>query len=163
MIRLPPRSTLFPYTTLFRSEDAEVDRDRTDLLEGAAVEALLLVQDHVAEDARLHLAVRRFDGRDLLGLVAGAGDHLRARGAHGVAAGVLALREQRAAQLAAELRHEVVQELVGELRRVVDFDLRLADLLAHLPLELADLPDDGVRGLEGVEDDALVDLARACL
>src|SRR5436305_6348393 len=60
MIRLPPRSTLFPYTTLFRSEDAEVDRDRTDLLEGAAVEALLLVQDHVAEDARLHLAVRRF-------------------------------------------------------------------------------------------------------
>src|SRR3712207_9587022 len=25
MIRRPPRSTLFPYTTLFRSEDCEVD------------------------------------------------------------------------------------------------------------------------------------------
>src|SRR3712207_7223103 len=27
MIRRPPRSTLFPYTTLFRSEDGIVDRD----------------------------------------------------------------------------------------------------------------------------------------
>src|SRR3712207_8125650 len=27
MIRRPPRSTLFPYTTLFRSEDAEDQRD----------------------------------------------------------------------------------------------------------------------------------------
>src|SRR5438876_7784838 len=28
MIRRPPRSTLFPYTTLFRSLDERVDRDR---------------------------------------------------------------------------------------------------------------------------------------
>src|SRR5258708_11416229 len=27
MIRRPPRSTLFPYTTLFRSQDREEDRD----------------------------------------------------------------------------------------------------------------------------------------
>src|SRR3712207_7971902 len=30
MIRRPPRSTLFPYTTLFRSETGEHDRHRTD-------------------------------------------------------------------------------------------------------------------------------------
>src|SRR5205085_3973519 len=45
-------------------ERAEVDRDRADLLERTAIEALLLVEDDVAEDARLHLAVRRFDGHD---------------------------------------------------------------------------------------------------
>src|SRR5256885_10863936 len=28
MIRRPPRSTLFPYTTLFRSDDAEMTRTR---------------------------------------------------------------------------------------------------------------------------------------
>src|SRR3712207_7838859 len=33
MIRRPPRSTLFPYTTLFRSERASEDRD---LLQGPA-------------------------------------------------------------------------------------------------------------------------------
>src|SRR5687768_17766658 len=31
MIRRPPRSTLFPYTTLFRSIDQRVDRLRPDL------------------------------------------------------------------------------------------------------------------------------------
>src|SRR2546429_7136349 len=30
MIRRPPRSTLFPYTTLFRSVDAEIQRVRRD-------------------------------------------------------------------------------------------------------------------------------------
>src|SRR3712207_7749700 len=30
MIRRPPRSTLFPYTTLFRSNDAEADRAQSD-------------------------------------------------------------------------------------------------------------------------------------
>src|SRR5215467_1711748 len=29
MIRRPPRSTLFPYTTLFRSEDADLDDEMT--------------------------------------------------------------------------------------------------------------------------------------
>src|SRR3712207_8074901 len=33
MIRRPPRSTLFPYTTLFRSVDAQVLGDRPDLLD----------------------------------------------------------------------------------------------------------------------------------
>src|SRR3712207_8974627 len=31
MIRRPPRSTLFPYTTLFRSYDAVLDAERADL------------------------------------------------------------------------------------------------------------------------------------
>src|SRR3712207_8706024 len=31
MIRRPPRSTLFPYTTLFRSQDREVRPDRLDV------------------------------------------------------------------------------------------------------------------------------------
>src|SRR3989449_10903543 len=41
MIRRPPRSTLFPYTTLFRSEDlgrakkVVVDKDNTTIIEGA--------------------------------------------------------------------------------------------------------------------------------
>src|SRR2546426_5842095 len=55
MIRRPPRSTLFPYTTLFRSEDADPrrvgaaeKRDRADLLD-------LVARDRAtpAEDARL--------------------------------------------------------------------------------------------------------------
>src|SRR2546425_2702010 len=37
MIRRPPRSTLFPYTTLFRSGLAQVDeRDRLELLDAPA-------------------------------------------------------------------------------------------------------------------------------
>src|SRR3712207_8685546 len=32
MIRRPPRSTLFPYTTLFRSEDERVERGQVGLL-----------------------------------------------------------------------------------------------------------------------------------
>src|SRR3712207_7097136 len=35
MIRRPPRSTLFPYTTLFRSEDDEVGAMRARLLDAA--------------------------------------------------------------------------------------------------------------------------------
>src|SRR5256885_8401025 len=31
MIRRPPRSTLFPYTTLFRSEHSDHDRDRKNM------------------------------------------------------------------------------------------------------------------------------------
>src|SRR3712207_6933535 len=37
MIRLPPRSTLFPYTTLFRSLDAERPHVRRRLRPGAAL------------------------------------------------------------------------------------------------------------------------------
>src|SRR2546430_13139610 len=33
MIRRPPRSTLFPYTTLFRSPGSEVGQERIDIIE----------------------------------------------------------------------------------------------------------------------------------
>src|SRR2546430_2941232 len=49
MIRRPPRSTLFPYTTLFRSEDA---------MRGAAVKDLAATKDS------LHLAIRELHAID---------------------------------------------------------------------------------------------------
>src|SRR3712207_7097892 len=65
MIRQPPRSTLFPYTTLFRSEEvaAPVLRAR-DL---AAGEALLGVGDAALERGAIgqHRALRRRPRRDL--------------------------------------------------------------------------------------------------
>src|SRR2546427_7206289 len=39
MIRRPPRSTLFPYTTLFRSGEAALDDDRAELVGLAAAGA----------------------------------------------------------------------------------------------------------------------------
>src|SRR3712207_6991825 len=53
MIRHPRRSTLFPYTTLFRSAGAEVQRDELDRLERAPV---LLA---VGRQARRRLARER--------------------------------------------------------------------------------------------------------
>src|SRR6266704_4975769 len=63
MIRPPPRSTLFPYTTLFRSDpaDAAVDRNRRWLLQRP---------DHRRERARhdrradLVVRLRRAEGRE---------------------------------------------------------------------------------------------------
>src|SRR3989441_2772520 len=59
MIRRPPRSTLFPYTTLFRSQRAPAPRD-LDVLGGIAVERPFTQQvtiesahgGHSARDAR---------------------------------------------------------------------------------------------------------------
>src|SRR3712207_9543728 len=48
MIRRPPRSTLFPYTTLFRSVNNEPVRDHADLA---------LVQE-LAEHGRLHRLIK---------------------------------------------------------------------------------------------------------
>src|SRR2546422_1384776 len=69
MIRRPPRSTLFPYTTLFRSRLAQRDRlRRDDVLERAALDPRehLLVdllgersEEHTSElQSRLHLVCR---------------------------------------------------------------------------------------------------------
>src|ERR1041385_9311535 len=59
MIRRPPRSTLFPYTTLFRSDEGS---DHLGLAE-VAVEVVQLVQprseEHTSElQSRLHLVCR---------------------------------------------------------------------------------------------------------
>src|SRR2546422_8602886 len=52
MIRRPPRSTLFPYTTLFRSGLRQVETD------GAQGEFMLL---RYADDARLYVPLERLD------------------------------------------------------------------------------------------------------
>src|SRR3712207_8160945 len=49
MIRRPPRSTLFPYTTLFRSRVREDDARRLELLDRVRLRLpLLLLRDHRA-------------------------------------------------------------------------------------------------------------------
>src|SRR3712207_7524195 len=65
MIRRPPRSTLFPYTTLFRSEDAAIDgadgdtrlrfRAKIDVVEsmGSELYAYFGVRSEAAESAQL--------------------------------------------------------------------------------------------------------------
>src|SRR2546422_1542089 len=70
MIRRPPRSTLFPYTTLFRSWEGERNRfhdgSAPDLLSGEArsfiagvLEHLSRSEEHTSElQSRLHLVCR---------------------------------------------------------------------------------------------------------
>src|SRR5947199_3608471 len=48
MIRRPPRSTLFPYTTLFRSADAGIDTKQID----AAWLATAIEEQHVGKSVR---------------------------------------------------------------------------------------------------------------
>src|SRR2546425_11682232 len=62
MIRRPPRSTLFPYTTLFRSEVRGVLVDKGAFPIHAAVEKLRRGLDR---PAHLVAAVRRADGVDI--------------------------------------------------------------------------------------------------
>src|SRR3712207_8375680 len=55
MIRRPPRSTLFPYTTLFRSDEAALQR-REVIHEDVPVQVVDLVLEHVRQPPlRLHL------------------------------------------------------------------------------------------------------------
>src|SRR2546422_5121086 len=73
MIRRPPRSTLFPYTTLFRSRKAEVERGKS---EGRAHRALA-VGRHAGGESRAAApdpALARVRGRHAM-----AGGGLRAR------------------------------------------------------------------------------------
>src|SRR3712207_7458724 len=57
MIRRPPRSTLFPYTTLFRSQDQRYDRPRR-ALERPVVEGALRRHDRHAHGER-HIQAER--------------------------------------------------------------------------------------------------------
>src|SRR2546422_1720843 len=62
MIRRPPRSTLFPYTTLFRSQDARLGDDRPRVVRAAvAVERVpdgdRRSEEALAADAPVHLQV----------------------------------------------------------------------------------------------------------
>src|SRR3712207_7737987 len=56
MIRLPPRSTLLPYTTLFRSVDGEPHAGAGAARDGAPADPRAC---GVAERARMHLADRQ--------------------------------------------------------------------------------------------------------
>src|SRR2546422_8240981 len=74
MIRRPPRSTLFPYTTLFRSQGHEIDRVlalagvtvhrirpslHVPLADCTATEVFLRSEEHTSElQSRLHLVCR---------------------------------------------------------------------------------------------------------
>src|SRR5687768_17892359 len=62
MIRRPPRSTLFPYTTLFRSQDPRPLRERAFGAENAGrfgEAADLRSEEHTSElQSRLHLVCR---------------------------------------------------------------------------------------------------------
>src|SRR3712207_7925828 len=60
MIRRPPRSTLFPYTTLFRSQDGGIDRGVMSAAVSAAIATLV-----VALGATLVVARRARDARRL--------------------------------------------------------------------------------------------------
>src|SRR3712207_8314026 len=51
MIRLPPRSTLFPYTTLFRSEAVAYGRERLRTADDAFVLAKVLREHGHADEA----------------------------------------------------------------------------------------------------------------
>src|SRR2546422_6870652 len=59
MIRRPPRSTLFPYTTLFRSVRPALDRGATPRRTPARRRAGVRSEEHTSElQSRLHLVCR---------------------------------------------------------------------------------------------------------
>src|SRR3712207_756348 len=81
MIRRPPRSTLFPYTTLFRSEDAGLQRgaDGDDLVRVDALVGLLAagqLADQVADGRHAGRATHQDDVVDLADGDAGVTDDL---------------------------------------------------------------------------------------
>ncbi len=139
---------------------AEVDGDRTDLGEGTAVDADVLVEHEIAEDLDLHLADGGGDGGQLLAVFRrNDGQDLGACRFHGGAARVLALGEHGSLEGRTVLGHELVHQILGELRHEDDFELRLPGLGAQFELEGAEAFDLSVSGVKGVEDDRLVDLA----
>src|SRR3712207_7155961 len=67
MIRRPPRSTLFPYTTLFRSDVALLDGVQPDDLVAAGLDGLLLGQEAGGVVAgALHVARATRSGPDVV-------------------------------------------------------------------------------------------------
>src|SRR5256885_11775560 len=65
MIRRPPRSTLFPYTTLFRSDMRMVVAVASGPPRGDAVDQLAPVGEHDARAMRAHHRQRRAHGLHL--------------------------------------------------------------------------------------------------
>src|SRR3712207_5161346 len=113
MIRRPPRSTLFPYTTLFRSQ-------------GQAVELLLQVLEGEGEVEDLHVAAAAARG--------GAGASRRAGGSAGALGGRLARQEERAASRAGAGRSQGLEEVppAGGPRRKLLRARHVYFVLVHL-------------------------------
>src|SRR5438034_8159582 len=64
MIRRPPRSTLFPYTTLFRSDDGRPDHQERDFIRVnrdalAAIDTRTMVGDHDEKRVRIKRLLSR--------------------------------------------------------------------------------------------------------
>src|SRR3712207_6928118 len=62
MIRRPPRSTLFPYTTLFRSEHADLPHSKSAYIIRTGTERMLFAADSDCLDERMYERVRRSIG-----------------------------------------------------------------------------------------------------
>src|SRR2546422_7564630 len=133
MIRRPPRSTLFPYTTLFRSQD-RLEASVAALFRGAARRVALdeeqLAQPRVAEGAVGQLAGEQ------AALEAAPLAHQLARLAGGLAGARGAERfgddgARHARVLVEELRQRVVHDALDDA-----LDLGVAELGLRLPLEL---------------------------
>src|SRR3712207_8212427 len=76
MIRRPPRSTLFPYTTLFRSKRAALSPDRI-ALEEVLTGRSVTYRELDARSARVAalLAARRIGGGDRVAVLCRSGEH----------------------------------------------------------------------------------------
>src|SRR2546426_7080927 len=65
MIRRPPRSTLFPYTTLFRSLTAILNRpDKRNAIDTPMIDALLACLERADLDGDVHVVTLRGAGTD---------------------------------------------------------------------------------------------------
>ena len=144
-------------------KNAELDRDRTDLIELAAVDALTFVENDVAENLAFHLFDGRFRRGGFLRLFdRDEGENLFDDFLHRVFARVFSFGEQCLTQRRAVRGEQFVVVLVGVLRRELHVELRLAArCFAKIVLQRADSFDLGMRGVEGIEHDAFIDFARA--
>src|SRR3954470_23140120 len=144
--------------------DADLDRDRTDLLRGAPVGTLLVDGDPLADRLLLELVERELRGLALLGIVLTAErlEHLLLDALRGVLALELVLDLGGLVEGVAEALLDLAEHGLVDLRDLDD-RLLLADLLAQLVLRLAQLLDLAVGDVERVEDLLLGDLLGARL
>src|SRR5690554_7172562 len=62
MIRRPPRSTLFPYTTLFRSNNRQVRDGSLKILTIAHGKQVFLLSGHATNQIYLHYGIQKISG-----------------------------------------------------------------------------------------------------